>query len=171
MICPQPSLNLGHMGCSHGRVHDYSTLGSPHRCPGGRHPHRSSPARPRRSDRFFSAQRAGGRCRHPSAQCRTRRGRRPPSGAGRRPAVPARCPSCADDGDSLGDRAVARMASFAPTSASSSSASGPELETAVRKTGLLTAGRNPGAERPRLPTADERRQERRFHKGNYPLIQ
>ena len=35
MICPEPSLNLGHMGCSHGLVHDYSTRGSPHRCPGG----------------------------------------------------------------------------------------------------------------------------------------
>ena len=45
MICPQPSLNLAHMGCSHGRVHDYSTRGSPHRCPGGRHPHPSSPGK------------------------------------------------------------------------------------------------------------------------------
>ena len=44
---------------------------------------------------------------------------------------------------SLGDRAVAMMASIA----SSSSAGGPDVETAVRTTGLLTAGRNPGAER------------------------
>ncbi len=44
---------------------------------------------------------------------------------------------------SLGDRAVAMMASIA----SSSSAGGPGVETAVRTTGLLTAGRNPGAER------------------------
>ena len=44
MICLQPSLSLAHMGCSHGRVHD-CTRGSPHRCPGGRHPHRSSPGK------------------------------------------------------------------------------------------------------------------------------
>ena len=41
---------------------------------------------------------------------------------------------------SLGDRAVAMMASIA----SSSSAGGPAVETAVRTTGLLTDGRNPG---------------------------
>ena len=45
---------------------------------------------------------------------------------------------------SLGDRAAARMASIASSSASSSSAGGPDVETALRTTGLLTAGRNPG---------------------------
>ena len=40
---------------------------------------------------------------------------------------------------SLGDRAVARMVSIAP----SSSAGGPDVETAVRTTGPLTAGRKP----------------------------
>ena len=40
---------------------------------------------------------------------------------------------------SLGDRAVAKMVSIAP----SSSAGGPDVETAVRTTGPLTAGRKP----------------------------
>ena len=62
MICPQPSLNPAHMGCSHGRVHDYSTRGSPHRCPGGRHPHRSSPGkRPGDGGRHRSQSPAAGR--------------------------------------------------------------------------------------------------------------
>ena len=42
----------------------------------------------------------------------------------------------------LGDRAVAMMASIA----SSSSAGRPNVETAVRTTGLLTAGRNRGGQ-------------------------
>ena len=44
---------------------------------------------------------------------------------------------------SLGDRAVASMASIA----SSSSAGGPDVETAVRTTGLLVSRRNRGTER------------------------
>ena len=59
---------------------------------------------------------------------------------------------------SLGDRAVARMASIA----SSNSAGGPDVETAVRTTGLLTAGRNPGTERTRLPAVDEQGEQRYF---------
>ena len=66
---------------------------------------------------------------------------------------------------SLGDRAVARMASIAPSCASSSSAGGPDLETALRTTGILVSRRSTqGQNGPRLETVDDRRQQRNFRR-------